>query len=416
MYASTFVAQYIGARQPSRVGLVVWQTIWVGVAATPLFIWIGHMGGTFFDGFAHAPDLVQRETVYFRILNYVSGCMVINAGLTAFWIGRGATATVMLVEVIAALINIVLNYPCIFGLQWNGVTLCHEMGIQGAALATNIAIVFKTIWFGALFMKRSHRREFGTLSNCRFDGTLLLRILRFGLPSGFQLFLEGGAVTVFVLIVARIDEVTSAATALAFSVNMIVFIPVVGLSMAVTTLVGQQIGRGRPDLAARATINGLWIGTSYTLLFCLSYLAMPDLFLALHRLGSANIHEIRELAVALLAFVAIYCLFDTIQLIFVSAIKGAGDTAFVVVFTIISSTLFLVAGFFGASYFADSGQKVWWWWSSLTGWIVVLAIVYAWRFFQGKWRTMTVIESDLIDREIESGEGEVGGFDGIPGY
>ena len=102
--------------------------------------------------------------------------------------------------------------------------------------------------------------------------------------------------------------------------------------------------------------------------------------------------RIRGLVVLYLRFVALYCLFDVVQIIFVSAVKGAGDTRFVVLITLLTGILFILTGVTGAKSFADPLGQVNWWWICLTGWIFALGATYLLRFLQGKWKRMTVIE------------------------
>jgi multidrug resistance protein, MATE family len=99
------------------------------------------------------------------------------------------------------------------------------------------------------------------------------------------------------------------------------------------------------------------------------------------------------LTVILLRFVAAYCLFDAMQMVFVGAIKGAGDTWFVLVTTILVSLLGVAACWY-ASRWGLMG-----WWYAVTGWICLLGLIYMGRFLQGRWRTMRVIETDPAHQE-----------------
>ncbi len=396
MYANTFVAQYDGARLRHLIGVVVWQAVWLGLLSVPVFILIGLFSDSFYQAIGHSTELVWREAAYFRALSFSSGIVVINAGISAFYIGRGKTNVVMIVNLIAAAVNIGLDYALIFGVSIGEFQLLSEGGIAGAGWATTIAIWSKTAVLLLLFLMPVNRKEFATLAGCRFDWSRMRGLLKFGLPNGFQFFVEGAAITVFILIIARIDDLASAATALAFSVNMIVFVPVLGVGIGVTTLVGQQIGQNRPHLAARATWTAMFISLVYTGIFAIAYIAVPDWFLAAHNMGTNEIQDVEELAITLLGFVAVYCLFDSIQLIFVSAIKGAGDTYFVVFTTIWTSIVFLLVGNYGAPRFTDSEEQILFWWACLTGWIFLLSVVYGIRFLRGKWKTMTVIEPELV--------------------
>jgi multidrug resistance protein, MATE family len=97
----------------------------------------------------------------------------------------------------------------------------------------------------------------------------------------------------------------------------------------------------------------------------------------------------------MLKFVAAYCVFDAIQLLFQAALKGAGDTTYIMLTTIVLSTLFVISGIFGARQFDAELSKIVWWWWMLTAWIVGLSLAFGWRFALGKWKTMTVIERNV---------------------
>ena len=397
LYATTFVAQYAGANQPQRISQITWQAIWIGILSTPLFIVIGYFGPEIFSAAGHSAEMAAREADYFWILSLASGATVANAGVSSFWTGRGDTKTVMYVNIFAATLNIVLDYCLIFGVAMLGI---QAAGIHGAAIATALSIGAKLGLFLFLFLGKKHRTSYQTHKNILLNRGMMMRLLRFGVPNGFQFFIEGGAITAFVLIVGRISDMAAAATALAFSINMFAFIPIIGLSIGISTLVGQQIGNGKPELAARATWTGLWIGLAYTTCFAAIYLIQPDIFLSLHQAGVGESAEefrtMRELATFLLAFVAVYCLFDTAQIIFVAAIKGAGDTLFVVSTTILTATTFVVGGNLSTAAIIDPDSQLLIWWYWLTGWVIALSIVYFARFRQGRWKSMSVIEPDLI--------------------
>jgi MATE family multidrug resistance protein len=133
---------------------------------------------------------------------------------------------------------------------------------------------------------------------------------------------------------------------------------------------------------------------------------VPDWFLYFHEKGAdaAEFAEVRNLTIILLRFVAVYCLFDATQLIFVSALKGAGDTRFVLLVAIVLTTVSIVVGQC-VEHFAGAG--VFGWWYVMTGWICAMAVAYLLRFIQGDWRTMRVIEPELVPKEVRGLELEV---------
>ena len=135
--------------------------------------------------------------------------------------------------------------------------------------------------------------------------------------------------TIFLVFVGRIGPVELAATSIAFSLNLLVFLPVMGFGQAVEVLVGQRLGENNPDLAASSTWRALFVALSVTLAFGLIYLFAPEVLANVFRSDSptARWDEVGPLVVVLMRFVVVYCIFDTTNLIFSFALRGAGDTA-----------------------------------------------------------------------------------------
>ena len=244
-----------------------------------------------------------------------------------------------------------------------------------------------------MILRKKHFDRFGFRHGIRLNWNLMRRLVKFGGPSGWQMWSEGMAVSLFVLYIGRIGVVEAAATTLAFSVNLIAFIPIVGLGMSVSTLVGQKIGSQEIPLAKRAVFNGLLIGLIYSGIFAVLYFFAPGIFLYAHSSAALGdqFEHIESTSIFLLKFVATYCIFDCIQIIYVSALKGAGDTRFVFLVTIVNSVLFVAVGLVGVNYLS-ADQELTWWWLIITGWILAYALVFFWRYRQGKWTSMTVME------------------------
>src|SRR5262249_47768070 len=151
------------------------------------------------------------------------------------------------------------------------------------------------------------------------------------LPAGFQQFLDIACWSVFVQLVGGMGTDQLSAMSLIFNLNALVFIPLLGLGTAVTTLVGHRIGEGRPQLAVRTTWLAVALAMIYSALFAGVYVLAPDLILRPY--GLAKHPEVHSLVVFCLRFVAAYALFDAMAVIFNSAIRGAGDTRFAMQFS-----------------------------------------------------------------------------------
>jgi MATE family multidrug resistance protein len=296
----------------------------------------------------------------------------------------------MVVDTACCALNVVLDYAWIFGRFG-----FPAFGIAGAAWATVVSQ-----WSAAamywLIVQRPHRRRGNQLAiGCRYDAALMRRLLRFGGPNGLQYLTEVAAFTLFLLLVGTLGKDALAATNLAFHINTLAWAPMLGMATAVSTIVGQRLGRSQAELAARATWTGFWIALIYVGAIAMLYVVAPDLLLLGHAAGAPpdRFQSLRSLTVVLLQFVAAYCLFDAMNLIFASAIKGAGDTRFVLATTLLLSPLPVVASGLGMAWF---GAGILWCWSAATLWVCLLGLTYLARFLQGRWRQMRVIEPDLL--------------------
>jgi MATE family multidrug resistance protein len=389
-YVNTFVAQYHGAGRPERIGVAVWQGVWLGVLTAPLILLTIPVIPLVFQINGHDPQVAALETPYSQIATAAGGASVIAAAMSSFFSGRGETRVVMIVDTIAAGINIVLDYAWIFG-HWG----FPAAGMAGAAWATVVALWTRVLMYGWIMLWPVYRQKYQMLAGCRFDRVLWQRLLRFGGPNGLQFLVEVAAFTVFLLLVGRLGREAAAATSLAFNVNGIAFVPMIGLGVAVSTIVGQYLGRDLPNLASRATWTSFWMAACYMGLLSLLYVLVPDAFLAAHASGAdpQAFATLRDMTVVLLRFVAAYSLFDAMSLVFVGAIKGAGDTRFVL-WTHASIAPFpLLAGWLGITRF---GYGLNWCWLMLTLWACVLGLTFLARFLHGRWRSMRVIEPELL--------------------
>ena len=229
----------------------------------------------------------------------------------------------------------------------------------------------------------------------RLDRALLKRLLHFGFPSGLQMLLDVLGWSVFVLLIGRIGHIENTATTLAFSVSSVAFMPIWGFGMAASIIVGQKLGENRDDLAARATSTVLWISIGYMAIISLLYVITPNLFLASffrENSDSAAVQQaIYTMAVNLLCFVAAYNLLDAVMIVYVSAIKGAGDTRFILKVTIIMATLLTSLSYLAVEMLQLS---IYWCWSLAIGWVWVMGVTFWLRYRTGKWRSMRVIETE----------------------
>lgn len=391
-YVSTFVAQYHGADRPARIGPAVWQGVWLGVASMPLIVATNLAAPWLFAQFGHTPQIVEYEVEYYAALNWGSGPMIVSAALAAFFSGRGDTRTVMLVDCGIALLNAGLDYAWIFGHAG-----FPAWGVAGAAWATTVSLWIKAlVLFGLWLARAAHVHRYHLWIGCRFDPGLMGRLLWYGTPSGLQVLIEVTAFTLFLLLVGRLGETDLAATSLAFNVNNLAFFPIYGVGLATSILVGQRLGAEDEAAAVRATWTAFAVSVAYVAAVAAVYVLLPHLLLLAHREGAdaAEFAAIEQRVTVLLRFVAAYCLFDAMNVVFSSAVKGAGDTRFVMLTSLALAPLPVAATWWALDAMQWGLIAAWW---AITGWVVALGVAFLARFLQGHWRRMRVIEPALAD-------------------
>lgn len=386
-YVSTFVAQYYGAKRYHRIGPALWQGIYISLFGGLVMLCIIPLAGPVFKLVGHSPSIQEHEVIYFQIMCTGGGAYICSYALSGFFSGQGKTWPVMWVNAATTVVNLVLDYALIFG-HWG----FPELGIRGAAIATVAAGVFSLIVFFILLFSGDKDKIYHTKKGWRFEKDLLGRLLRFGFPSGMQFFLEIAGFTGFVLIVGRLGTASLAATNIAFNINTLAFMPMIGCGIAISVLVGQYLGAQKADIAQTAVYSGFHLTFIYMASIAAAYILAPDIFVApfAHQADPKGFAEIYAYSVILLRFVAIYSLFDTMNIIFCSAIKGAGDTRFVMTMTVILSVFVLILPVYLAVEIFESGLMVAWVFATV--YVILLGVSFYVRFLGGKWKSMRVIE------------------------
>jgi MATE family multidrug resistance protein len=320
-YGTTFVAQYYGAGQFHRIGPALWQGVYVSLLGGLVIACAIPFAEPVFRLVGHSPLVQQNEVEYFKILCLGGGAYAASYALSGFFSGRGKTWPVLWVNVATTVVNLVLDYALIFG-HWG----FAELGIRGAGIATVVAGVFSLLMFFVLLSSGSNNNTFHTIKGWRLEKDLFVRLLRYGFPSGVQFFLEMAGFTAFVLLVGRLGIASLAATNIAFNINTLAFMPMIGCGIAVSVLVGQYLGGDKPDHAQSVVYSGFHLTLVYMVSIAAAYVLVPDVFVAPFALRAdpGGFSEIYGYSIILLRFVAVYSVFDTMNIIFCSAIKGVG--------------------------------------------------------------------------------------------
>lgn len=391
-YTGTFVAQYEGARHRERIGTAMWQGIWLTLLGSALLttgIWWAR---PLFDCFGHDPRVAAEEVEYFTVLSIGSITFLMVNVLCCFWNGRGKTNLVLGISAVITLFNLPLNYILIFG-KWG----LPALGTAGAAWGTVIAELIGMLIYLAFFFAPSSRKHFNTHKVC-FDGELVKRMLRFGLPNGVHLALDLIAFNTFGLLLGCYGVSVHEASGITFGINNIAFCPVIGIGMASSILVGQAVGAEKIPLARKALRNCLLLAFLYSLLMVLLFSVFQDWVLApFMRSGDAGQKEAIQVSRIMLYFISGYLLIDCINIVVSNALRGAGDTRFnMLAMTGVGIFLFAVP----CLILYKLGAPWWGLWIALESEILLLCCLFVWRYLSGKWTKMRVIEVGAVKEDI----------------
>jgi len=388
-FSNTFVAQYWGAGDKESCARSTAQGILFSLlsfplimALTPVGLWLLRLSG-------HGAAVLTLEEEYFSIIMWCSGGMTLSSALSSFYSGRGKTRVIMLCNIVANGTNVLLNYAMVFGKFG-----FPEMGIIGAGWATVIGSWISPLIFTCLYFSKPVNREFQTLKNLRYHPQLFRRMIRFGLPSGIHWFLDVAAFTVFVLLIGRMGAVAHIAGNIALSINLIAFMPMIGMGVAASILVGQYLGRNQPAYAERAGWLALKIGVGYIACIGVTFLLLPGFYMRVfegNAAGTVPFDELLSTVRILLVMLAGWGMGDATVLILSGALKGAGDTHFVMYFQSSVAWVFLVLGQLLLVLVFKCNIYVSWGWTLI--YIMILAVGFTARFRSGKWKSI-----DLLDR------------------
>ncbi len=392
-YASTFAAQYHGAGRPESIGPSVWQGVHLSILGGLAIMATAPLAPGFFAWVGHPPLVREYETVYYAILCWGAVPAIATAPLGGYFSGQGRTWPVMVSIVLAMGVNIILDYGLIFG-HWG----LPRMGVAGAAVATNLASLTSCLFYLLWMARREYRVRAPFFRRWRPDRDLMGRLLKFGFPAGMQFFVDIAGFAAFLLLVGRLGTEPLAATTIALNINAIAFMPMLGFGIGISVLVGQAQGEGRPDLAERATWSGFHLTFAYVGSVALLYAFVPGPFVRPFAGDDpAAFEAVRVQAVVLLRFVAAYCLFDALNIVFSAALKGAGDTLFITKVIAALSAGVLVVPTAAAVLWLGAGLYAVW--AIATLYVCLLGTAFLLRFRHGRWKGMRVIEEapEIVD-------------------
>jgi len=402
-YSGTFVAHYHGAKKPDQCVHSSVQGLWVALVSWPIILLLLPFGLWVMTLFNHLPEVLAEEQAYFTILMVTGIVVPLNAAAGGYFIGVGRTKINLLGNIIGCLLNIGLNYIMIFGHLG-----CPAMGIRGAAYATALSsfttfVLMMVLFFRSWAVKKYALRKSNpdalgasaVWTIWRPDLTLLKRMLRFGTPSGVQMLMDLGSFTIFIMLTGSMGSIAHTASSIAFSINHLAFAPLLGFGIAASTVVGQHQGARNTPAAERAGWTATRMGLIYMTLIGTTFLLFPYGYIKLFcEKGTEFTPELLHLGRQMLVMVTVWGFFDGVCIILSGALKGAGDTRFVMIYMAIGGWLFLVPGALMIFWLGYGILALWLW---LTIYVCLFAIGTCLRWRCGRWKRIQLIHHGELD-------------------
>jgi multidrug resistance protein, MATE family len=317
---TVLVARYTGAQQPEEASRSAKQSLMLGIALAVIITIIGHL-------FAHraiallgaTPDVVTAGGDYLNVVAQMAIFLVLQYVCAGALRGAGDTRTPMIVTGVVNIVNVLVAYTLIFG---------HfgfpALGVLGSAWGASVARACGAAILLVLLFSGRRRVQIAGRAGWRPDTTLMRRVLKIGLPSMIEQTLMSGGSLLYSVIVIGMGPAIYAAQRITFNALSISFMPGMGFGMAATTMTGQSLGAGRPDLARRSA----WIAFRMAALWmCTMGIGLVIFGNQIMRLFTTDpvIISVGTVALRVIAFSQP---FQALGQVMAGSLRGAGDTRF----------------------------------------------------------------------------------------
>jgi putative MATE family efflux protein len=376
---TALVARSIGQRDNERAARVIHQSILLSIAIGIALAVVGVVfSGVIAKGLLvtePSPDpRLQQETAAYMVWSLVPMALgVISFSGTAIFQAAGDLATPLWVLTGGDIINLILAYALVYG-----VGPVHSMGVAGAGLASGIGRIASAIACLWLLLRRTDAIRWRP-SGLRLDRATIQEVLHIGLPAGGENLFRQGSFIAFGLVVAALGSDALAATQIAQTLQSVVFQVGFGFSSAATALVGQNLGAGSPQRASVCAHAANYASVGVTVLIAASL----ELFPHLAALAFTNDPAVVRMTVVCIRFMALGLVGTSVSLVMAGALRGAGDTTWVMWMTAIGTWVVRLGG--SALIGLALGGGLAGVWAAVAGDQWVRGVAATWRFQGRKW-------------------------------
>ncbi len=243
---TVIVSQYKGAENQRQVDFSASQTVIVVFFVSVLLALVANFSSEFLMRMVGAgPEILDDSVTYFRISSYGFIFLFMFFVFQSLMRGIGNVLLPMYIILGTVFLNLVLDPLFIYG--WGPVP---PFGVAGAAVASVMTQAVSAVTGIYILWKGSHGIKI-KWSDMRFNLEWTKKMFRIGMPASLEQSTRAAGMTMMVVIVTSFGSEVVAAYGIGSRVLSLVIVPALGLAIATTTLVGQNVGAGKIDRAER---------------------------------------------------------------------------------------------------------------------------------------------------------------------
>lgn len=370
------VARFVGARNWAEAGKAAQQALVLALVVSLGILPICWLAAPWLFWAMGAPPEVQATgTWYLRVM--LLGLLPMDLGIviSAIFRGRGRTAAMMVTQLAEAAVWVSGSLVLGLALGW---------GLMGLAVGF-VAGKLTSLLFGVAILRRMTLWQ-TMQGSWRPDGAWFARIGRIGAPAGVQVLVRNAGMMTYFGILGLLAKPTEAVAAftIGFRIESLAFLPVFALNIAAATLVGQNLGAGRPDEAERAVWRIVGVGMVVTAAFAVVFWLGADFLAGLFTSDPV----VRGFAADYLRVMAVSEPFLALAMVQNGGLQGAGDAKAPMIAVIVFQILLRLPLAYWLAIPVGWGATGAWW--AMTGSMICQALAITWYFKRGTWKTRVI--------------------------
>ena len=377
--ATATVSRRVGEKDMPGAAKTAAHVVYLGILISLLLSAVGVIfAPNIFVLLGGQPDIMSDGTLFMRIMVGGNAAVLFIFLLNAIFRGAGDAAIAMRVLILSNCLNIILA-PCfIFG-----VGFFPELGVIGAAVGTTIGRTCGVL-YASWRLFRPGGRIHVDRESWRLEPALLWKLARLSSTAVVQMLIATASWTALMPIVAGFGEEAIAGYVIALRVVMFALLPALGLSNAAATLVGQNLGAGKPERSESAVWQaGIFNMTVYFLI------GLVFFFFSHPIIGFFTTEPtVLQYGTTGLHIVAYGFAFYGLGMVLETAFNGAGDTWTPTYLNFFVFWVFEIPLAYLLSYYYGWGPEGVFW--SITLAFSLLAVSSALIFRRGKWKLKIV--------------------------